>query len=98
APTVAPRLADRLRRIPMNPDLAHILSAFGLGAASGLNASLPLALVGLLARFGVITLASPFDALRSDIALAGLLALAAVEFLSDKVPGFDSIGPALLFR
>ena len=38
-------------------------SAFGLSAAAGLNTSLPLFLVGLAARFGLITLGSPYDAL-----------------------------------
>jgi hypothetical protein len=66
-------------------------SAFGLAAATGLNASLPLLLVGLAARFGLITLAAPYDALTSTVALIGLGVVAFVEIAADKIPGFDTV-------
>lgn len=71
-------------------------AAFGLAGASGLNATLPLLIVSLLARLGLIRLASPYDALASDIAFWGLLVLAAVEFAIDKVPALDSVGHAVM--
>jgi hypothetical protein len=71
--------------------LLNIAAAFGLGAAAGLNATFPLLLVGLLGRAGLLTLSSPFDALQSDIALVGLLVLAALEFFSDKIDGLDVV-------
>ena len=70
-------------------------SAFGLAASAGLNTTLPLLIVGALARFGVITLTAPFDALASDVALGGLLVLAGLEFVGDKLPGADSVVHAL---
>ena len=70
-------------------------AAFGLAGASGLNATLPLLIVSLLARLGLIHLA-PFDALSSDIAFWGLLVLAVVEFAVDKVPALDSVGHAVM--
>lgn len=73
----------------MNPMLLNIAAAFGLGAAAGLNATLPLLVVGLLGRIGLLTLGAPFDALQSDVALIGLLLLAALEFFADKVDGLD---------
>jgi hypothetical protein len=73
----------------MNPMLLNIAAAFGLGAAAGLNATLPLLVVGLLGRAGLLTLGAPFDALQSDVALVGLLVLAALEFFSDKIDGLD---------
>ncbi|MCC6626190.1 MAG: DUF4126 domain-containing protein [Chloroflexi bacterium] len=73
----------------MNLMLLNIAAAFGLGAAAGLNATLPLLVVGLLGRVGLLTLGSPFDALQSDVALVGLLVLAALEFFSDKIDGLD---------
>src|SRR5438105_1851194 len=80
----------------MSDSLFHILSAFGLGAASGLNASLPMLVVGLLARAQIITLAHPYDALSSDIALIGLGLIAAIEFSADKFPLSDHLAHALL--
>ncbi len=74
----------------MDPALLGTASAFGLAASAGLNTTLPLLIVGLLARFGLLTLAHPFSALSSDTALAGFLVLALVELLGDKVPGVDS--------
>lgn len=76
----------------MDPRLLALPAAFGLAGASGLNASLPLLIVSLLARAGLIHLAPPFDALHSDVAFYGLLCLAVVEFAGDKVPALDSVG------
>lgn len=75
----------------MDPLLLGTASAFGLAAATGLNASLPLLLVGLAARFGLITLVAPYDALGSLTALIGLGVLALIEVTADKVPGVDSV-------
>ncbi len=79
----------------MDPMLLGTSSAFGLAASAGLNTTLPLLIVGLLARLGLLSLAPPFDALSSTEALAGLAALAALEFVADKVPGADSIVHAI---
>jgi hypothetical protein len=76
----------------MDPRLLALPAAFGLAGASGLNASLPLLIVSLLARVGLIHLAPPFDALQSDVAFYGILCLAIVEFALDKVPAVDSAG------
>jgi hypothetical protein len=75
----------------MDPLLLGTASAFGLSAATGLNASLPLLLVGLAARFGLITLAPPYDALGSATALIGLGIVAVCEIAADKIPGIDSV-------
>jgi Domain of unknown function (DUF4126) len=80
----------------MNPALLQIPAAFGLAGATGLNATLPLLIVSLLARLGLIHLAPPYDALQSDIAFYGLIVLAAVEFAIDKVPALDSVGHAVM--
>jgi hypothetical protein len=80
----------------VNPALLALPAAFGLAGASGLNASLPLLIVSLLARVGLVQLAPPFDALASDVAFYGLLVLAVVEFGMDKVPVLDSIGHVVM--
>jgi hypothetical protein len=76
----------------MDPLLLSLPAAFGLAAASGLNASVPLLLVSLAARLGLLHLVHPYDALASDVAFYGLLVLATGEFLVDKVPVLDSVG------
>ena len=76
--------------------LLQIPAAFGLAGATGLNATLPLVVVSLLARLGLIHLAPPYDALGTDIAFWGLLVLAVVEFAIDKVPALDSVGHAAM--
>jgi hypothetical protein len=81
--------------LPMDPLLLGTAGAFGLAAAAGLNTTLPLLIVGLLARFGLLSLASPYDALASDVALGGLAVLALLEILGDKVPGLDSFVQAV---
>ncbi|HXM54664.1 MAG TPA: DUF4126 domain-containing protein [Candidatus Dormibacteraeota bacterium] len=80
----------------MDPRLLALPAAFGLAGASGLNASLPLLIVSLLARAGLIQLAQPFDALQSDVAFYGILLVAIVEFAADKVPALDSVGHAVM--
>jgi hypothetical protein len=69
---------------------ASIISAFGLSAASGLNAYIPLLLVGLTARFtNWITLAPPFDVLTNEYVLGLLVVLLGIEFFADKIPLVD---------
>ena len=80
----------------MNPALLQLPAAFGLAGATGLNATLPLLIVSLLARLGLIHLASPYDALATDIAFWGLLVLAVAEFAIDKVPALDSVGHVVM--
>jgi hypothetical protein len=79
----------------MDPALLGTASAFGLAASAGLNTTVPLLCVGLLARFGLLSLAQPYDVLSGNIALGALAALALGEFLGDKVPAVDSVVHAL---
>ena len=79
----------------MDPALLGTASAFGLAASAGLNTTLPLLCIGLLARFGLIQLAQPYDAISSPLALGVLAALALAEFVGDKVPAVDSVVHAL---
>jgi hypothetical protein len=68
-----------------------LLSGLGLSGSAGLNAYVPLLVVGLLGRFGVIDLSSPYDSIESTPALVVLGLLFAVEFFADKIPGVDSV-------
>lgn len=75
--------------------LANIISAFGLAGAAGLNAYIPLLIVAVLARLGVLQLSSPFDALASWPAIIALVVLGVIEFVADKVPGVDHVNDAI---
>jgi len=79
----------------VDPLLLGTAAAFGLAASAGLNTTLPLLIVGVLARAGLLSLGAPFDALSSDVALVGLLLLAALEISADKIPGFDSVAQSI---
>ncbi|MFC4640464.1 DUF4126 domain-containing protein [Deinococcus hohokamensis] len=69
--------------------LSGLLSSLGLSGAAGLNAYIPLLLVGLLARSGVMTLAAPYDLLASPWVLLGIAVVGALDFVGDKIPGVD---------
>ncbi len=68
----------------------NLFQALGLSAASGLNAYVPLLVLGLLARFtNLIHLHQPYDVLTHAVVLVALAALAALDFIADKVPAVD---------
>jgi hypothetical protein len=79
----------------MDLQLLGTAAAFGLAAAAGLNTTIPLLIVGLLARAGLLGLTPPFDALAGNVALSGLALLAVLELVGDKVPGLDSVVQAI---
>ena len=72
--------------------IAHILTAFGLSSASGLNAYIPLLLVALTARFtDWIKLSPPFDVLTNEWVIGALVVLLAIEMIVDKIPAADTL-------
>lgn len=75
--------------------LANIISAFGLAGAAGLNAYIPLLIVAVLGRLGVLQLSEPFNVLTSWPAIGALVILLLVEVVVDKVPGADSVNDVL---
>ncbi len=72
-------------------DLTSICAAFGLSAAAGLNAWLPLFSAALLNRLDVVELAQPFDDLTGTGALTALGALTVADFVGDKIPAVDHV-------
>ena len=81
--------------------MTGILAAFGLAAATGLNAYLPLLIVGLLARYTeLITLKAPWSALANPVVLVVLAGLLAIEMTVDKIPAVDTVNDVIqtLFR
>jgi hypothetical protein len=75
--------------------ITAIITGLGLAGAAGLNAYIPLLVVGVLARADVIHLAAPYDVLSSTPVLVTLAILLAVEVLADKVPGVDSVNDVI---
>ncbi len=78
-----------------------VLGAFGLAAATGLNAYLPLLIVGLLARYtNLITLKAPWSALTHPVVLIVIGVLLVIEFTVDKIPAVDSVNDVIqtIFR
>ena len=76
--------------------MTDILSAFGLSAATGLNAYLPLLIVGLLSRFTAwISLKAPWNTLENTWVLVALGILLVIETFVDKIPAVDSINDVI---
>jgi hypothetical protein len=76
--------------------MVDILSSFGLSAASGLNAYLPLLIVGLLSRYtNLIQLSEPWNLLENGWVLLVLAVLLAVEMTADKIPAVDTANDAI---
>ncbi|HSG44479.1 MAG TPA: DUF4126 domain-containing protein [Anaerolineales bacterium] len=76
--------------------LTGIFTAFGLSASAGLNAYIPLLIVGLLARYtNLIALNNPWDTLASPWIILLLAVLVIIEMLADKVPAVNHINDAI---
>lgn len=76
--------------------MIEILSAFGLSAATGLNAYLPILIVGLLARFtDWITLKAPWNTLENTWVLAVVAILLLIETVVDKIPAVDTVNDVI---
>ncbi|HAV77053.1 MAG TPA: DUF4126 domain-containing protein [Anaerolineae bacterium] len=76
--------------------LTGIFTAFGLSASAGLNAYIPLLIVGLLARYtNFLNLNTPWDTLASPWIILMLSVLVIIEMLADKVPAVNHINDAI---
>ncbi|MBN1568170.1 MAG: DUF4126 domain-containing protein [Acidobacteria bacterium] len=76
--------------------MIEVLSAFGLSAATGLNAYLPLLIVGVIARFtDWITLKAPWNTLENTWVLVVVAILLLIETVVDKIPAVDTVNDAI---
>ena len=81
--------------------LFGIMSAFGLSASAGLNAYIPLLVVGVIAHYtSWIKLTSPYDLLANPWILILVSVLLIVEMLADKIPAVNHINDIIqtIFR
>ena len=73
--------------------LLGIFSAFGLSASAGLNAYIPLLVVGTIGHYfpNTLKLAQPFDLLANPWILILLGVLVIIEMVADKIPAVNHI-------
>jgi hypothetical protein len=81
--------------------LLGIFSAFGLSASAGLNAYIPLLVVGVIAHYtNWIKLNQPYDLLANPWILIFVGVLLIIEMLADKIPAVNHINDIIqtIFR
>lgn len=72
--------------------MLEVLTATGLALAAGLNAWIPLLVIGALDRFtGLLELPEGWEWLSNEWVLLILAVLLVIEVVADKVPGLDSL-------
>jgi uncharacterized membrane protein len=72
--------------------LFGIMTAFGLSSSAGLNAYIPLLVVGVIAHYtDWIKLDTPYDLLANPWILILLSVLLMIEMLADKVPAVNHV-------
>jgi uncharacterized membrane protein len=70
----------------------ELMTGLGLATAAGLNAYIPILLLGLLGRFtGLIDLPQGWAWLENGWVLTIVAVLLAVEIVADKIPALDSV-------
>lgn len=76
--------------------LLGIFTAFGLSASAGLNAYIPLLVVGVTAHYtDWFSLSAPWDLLANPWVLIVLGLLVIIEMLADKIPVVNHINDAI---
>lgn len=82
----------------MTEAVVGLMTALGLSTAAGLNAYLPLLIVGGLDRWtDLLTLDAPYDTLAEPGVMLAIGAVALVDFVGDKIPAIDSVLHAIGF-
>jgi uncharacterized membrane protein len=70
----------------------ELMTGFGLATAAGLNAYIPMLMMGLLSKFtSLITLPSGWTWLENSWVMAVIAVLLAVEIVADKIPALDTV-------
>ena len=74
----------------------ELLTGFGLATAAGLNAYIPLFLLGALSRFtDLVTLPQGWAWLENGWVMSIVGVLLMIEIVADKIPALDSINDAI---
>ena len=67
----------------------------GFSLAAGVNLYATVAILGLAARYGWVTLPPQYQAFNNDVIIVAALVMYVVEFFADKIPYFDSLWDAI---
>ena len=72
--------------------ISTLFSVLGLSTAAGLNAYVPLLVIGTLGRYApqIVDLNGPFEILSNPWMLIVIGLLAILDFVGDKIPAIDS--------
>lgn len=74
----------------------ELLTGFGLATAAGLNAYIPLLLLGLLSRFtDLVTLPHAWSWLENGWVMVIVAVLLTVEVVADKIPALDTVNDTI---
>src|SRR5689334_2796403 len=63
----------------------------GFSFAAGVNLYATVAILGLAAKFGWVTLPAQFQAFNNDVVIGAAILMYLVEFFADKIPYVDSL-------
>ncbi len=75
--------------------MLELLTGTGLAAAAGLNAYIPLLIMGVAGRFEWIQLPAGWSWLENEWILVILGVLLVIEIVADKVPAVDTVNDAI---
>ena len=76
--------------------MEQLLTGLGLSTAAGLNAYIPMLMLGLLARFtDIVNLPQGWNWLENGWVLLIVAVLLTVEIVADKIPALDSINDSV---
>jgi hypothetical protein len=71
--------------------IATLGRTLGFSFAAGVNLYATVAILGLAARYGWVSLPPQFQAFNSDIVIGAAIVMYLVEFFADKIPYLDSV-------
>ncbi len=76
--------------------MEQLLTGLGLSTAAGLNAYIPMLMLGVLARFtDIVNLPQGWSWMENGWVLAILAVLLVVEVIADKIPALDTVNDAI---
>ena len=72
-------------------DLTTLGRTLGFSFAAGVNLYATVAMLGLAARYGWVSLPPQFQAFNNDVVIGAAVVLYLVEFFADKIPYVDTL-------
>jgi len=71
--------------------IATLGRTLGFSFAAGVNLYATVAILGLTARYGWVSLPPQFQAFNNDIVIGAAVVMYVIEFFADKIPWLDSL-------